>query len=57
MPLHGSKQENSLILGKDSVTALREASCNKVRVLEALQRDSEVYLRESFLASGNKIQE
>lgn len=50
------KARNSLILGKDSVIGFREVSCNKVRVLGALQRDSEVYLRESFPASGNKTQ-
>lgn len=50
-------KKNSLILGKDYVIGLREASCNRIRVLEALQKVGEVYLRKSFLNSGNNIRE
>lgn len=50
-------RKQRLILGKDYLIGYTEASCNRGRVLEALQRGSEVYLRESFLDSGNKTGE
>lgn len=56
-PTRFRARKRSFILGKDYLIGYREASCNRVRVLGALQSDSEVYLRESFLDSDNKIGE
>lgn len=56
-PIRFRAREQNLDLDEDCLTGFREASYNGLRALGGLQRDNEVYLREFFLDSGNKIGE